>query len=375
MVELTPDEIRVTTLGRIFIRNVAMLFDAYLEKKAPDAPKIFSGRCERRAARSSPRPARRARRAARSSSPFSTSCSSIPRFSDIPFTPLRKLVAWTIATLRAPKSAEIYERIGWSPIRRWSETQARLLEEALAPRMDAGAAAPVVRVGMTCSAPSVETALEELRAAGATRLVVLPLYPQYSVTTTRGSFTRVTRALAAMGWAPERRHAPDAWYDEPGFVAAHVDRILAAAAPRCRTRIRQRPWSSILRIRCPSRPSTKEKDPYPRHIEETVRSIDAALGNRYRSRLGYQSKVGPVEWLGPSTPDVLADLAKAGEKQVLVVPVAFVSDHVETLYEIRLLFGEEAARLGIPHYAVAEGLNDHPAFIRGLADIVRKAAA
>ena len=103
--------------------------------------------------------------------------------------------------------------------------------------------------------------------------------------------------------------------------------------------------------------------------------IDAALGNRYRSRLGYQSKVGPVEWLGPSTPDVLKDLAKAGERQVLVVPVAFVSDHVETLYEIRLLFGDEAARLGIPHYAVAEGLNDHPAFIRGLADIVGKAAA
>jgi ferrochelatase len=125
----------------------------------------------------------------------------------------------------------------------------------------------------------------------------------------------------------------------------------------------------------PVKTLTKEKDPYPHHIEETVRLIDAALGNRYRSRLGYQSKVGPVKWLGPSTPDVLKDLAKAGERQVLVVPVAFVSDHVETLYEIRLLFGDEAARLGIPHYAVAEGLNDHPAFIRGLADIVEKAAA
>ncbi len=186
-----------------------------------------------------------------------------------------------------------------------------------------------------------------LRGAGATRLLVLPLYPQYSVTTTRGSFTRASRALAEMGWAPECRRAPDAWYDEPGFVAAHVDRILAAAALLPDPRSRRRRWSSIRRTRCPSRPSTKEKDPYPRHIEETVRLIDAALGNRYRSRLGYQSKVGPVEWLGPSTPDVLADLAKAGEKQVLVVPVAFVSDHVETLYEIRLLFGE---RGGAPRH-------------------------
>jgi ferrochelatase len=118
----------------------------------------------------------------------------------------------------------------------------------------------------------------------------------------------------------------------------------------------------------------KEKDPYPRHIESSIKAVDAALGNRYRSRLGYQSKVGPVEWLGPSTPEVLAELAKAGEKQVLVVPIAFVSDHVETLYEIRILFGGDAARLGIPNYTFAEGLNDHPDFIKGLADIVERAA-
>ncbi|MFI5119110.1 MAG: ferrochelatase [Thermoanaerobaculia bacterium] len=297
-----------------------------------------------------------------------------PEILNIRFAPLRKFVAWTIATLRAPKSAEIYERIGWSPIRRWSEMQARLLEEALGRQAEAGSPAPAVRVGMTCSAPTVETALEELRAAGAGRLLILPLYPQYSVTTTRGSFARVSRALAAKGWAPECRRAPEAWYDEPGFIAAHVDRILAAA----KTLPDPDPARTVVLYSAHSLPVktvTKEKDPYPRQIEETVRLIDAALGNRYRSRVGYQSKVGPVEWLGPSTPDVLKDLAKAGEKQVLVVPVAFVSDHVETLYEIRLLFGEEAARLGIPHYAVAEGLNDHPAFIHGLADIVRKASA
>jgi ferrochelatase len=297
-----------------------------------------------------------------------------PEILGIRFAPLRKLVAWAIATLRAPKSAETYERIGWSPIRRWSEAQARLLEEALAARTTGGAPAPAVRVGMTCSAPTVETALEELRASGATRLVVLPLYPQYSVTTTRGSFGRVTRALAAMRWAPERRNAPDAWYTEPGFVAAHVDRIRAAAA----TLPDADPSRTVLLYSAHSLPVKTiltQKDPYPLHIVETVKVIDAALANRYRSRLGYQSKVGPVEWLGPSTPEVLEDLAKKGEKQVLVVPIAFVSDHVETLYEIRLLFGGVAERLGIPHYAVAEGLNDHPEFIRGLADLVLRAAA
>ena len=296
-----------------------------------------------------------------------------PEILDIPFGPLRKLVAWTIATTRAPKSAGIYERIGWSPIRRWSETQARLLEAELVKRSPGAGPVPVVRVGMTCSFPFVEDALQDIREEGATRLLVLPLYPQYSVTTTRGSFNRATSALAKMGWAPERRNAPDAWSDESGFVAAHVARIRAAAATlpdaaSSRTVVLYSAHS------LPVKTVEKQNDPYPRHIEETVRVLDAALGGRYRSRLGYQSKVGPVEWLGPSTSEVLADLAKAGEKQVLVVPVAFVSDHVETLYEIRLLFGGEAARLGIPHYAVAEGLNDHPDFIRGLADVVGKAA-
>jgi ferrochelatase len=296
-----------------------------------------------------------------------------PEILGIKFTPLRTLVAWIIATLRAPKSAKTYELINWSPIRRWSETQARLLEAELAKRSGSGAA-PVVRVGMTCSHPFVEDALQDLRKEGATRLFVLPLYPQYSVTTTRGSFNRVTSALAKMVWNPVRTNAPDAWYEEPGFIAAHVARIRAAAAALPD----QDPAATVVLYSAHSLPVktvVTQKDPYPRHIEETVRILDAALEGRYRSRLAYQSKVGPVEWLGPSTPNVLAELAKAGEKQVLVVPIAFVSDHVETLYEIRLLFGEKAARLGIPHYTSAEGLNDHPDFIRGLADVVGKAAA
>jgi ferrochelatase len=222
---------------------------------------------------------------------------------------------------------------------------------------------------MTCSFPFVEDALEDLRKAGATRLLVLPLYPQYSVTTTRGSFNRVTSALAKMGWNPVRANAPDAWYDEPEFVAAHVDRILEAHAGLPDPD----PAKTVILYSAHSLPVktvVSQKDPYPQHAEGTVKAIDAALGNRFPSRLGYQSKVGPVAWLGPSTSEVLASLAKEGVRQVVVVPVAFVSDHVETLYEIRLLFAGEAARLGIPHYAVAEGLNDHPAFIRALANIV-----
>jgi ferrochelatase len=293
-----------------------------------------------------------------------------PEVLGIPFAPLRKAVAFAIATTRAPASAKTYEKIGWSPIRCWTEKSAILLQAALAPTWPSGP--PVVRAAMTCSAPLVEDVLPELRAAGVTRLFVLPLYPQYSVTTTKGSFARVDESLARMGWAPERVNAPDAWYSEPRFLDAHAARIEEAAAllpdPD--------PAATVLLYSAHSLPVStieKRKDPYPRHVEETCALIDERLGRRYRSRLGYQSKLGPIAWLGPSTNEVLADLAREGAKQVLVCPVAFVSDHVETLYEIRMLFADEARALGIPTYAAVDGLNDHPSFIEALADVSRKA--
>lgn len=293
-----------------------------------------------------------------------------PEILGIPFAPLRKAVAWAIATTREKESAKTYERIGWSPIRCWTERSAILLEKALAPAWPGEP--PVVRPAMTCSAPLVEDVLPELRAAGVSRLFVLPLYPQYSVTTTKGSFARVDGALARMRWAPERVNAPDAWYSEPRFLDAHAARIEAAAA----TLPDPDPAATVLLYSAHSLPVStveKRKDPYPRHVEECCALIDARLGRRFRSRLGYQSKLGPVAWLGPSTSEVLAELAREGVRQVVVCPVAFVSDHVETLYEIRMLFAEEARALGISHYVAADGLNDHPAFIEALADVSRRA--
>lgn len=293
-----------------------------------------------------------------------------PEILGIPFAPLRKAIAWTIATTRESESAKTYERIGWSPIRCWTEKSALLLEAALGSSWPGEP--PVVRSAMTCSAPLVEEVLPELRAAGVTRLFVLPLYPQYSVTTTRSTFTRVGQVLRTIGWAPERVDAPGAWYTEPRFLDAHAARIEAAAA----TLPDPDPAATVLLYSAHSLPvSTVEKnrDPYPAQVEECRALLDARLGNRYRSRLGYQSKLGPVAWLGPSTGDVLAQLAREGVKQVVVCPVAFVSDHVETLYEIRMLFAAEAKAAGIEHYVAADGLNDHPAYIEALADVCRKA--
>ena len=281
--------------------------------------------------------------------------------------PLRQIVAFLIATFRAPKSAETYELIGWSPIRRWSRRQAELLERELL----AGGTPAFVRVGMTCSEPTVEEALRTLREAEVTRLVVLPLYPQYSVTTTRSSFDRVTRALSRMAWRPERLDAPDSWYDEPRFVAAHADRIRAAAAALPDPD----PSKTVLLYSAHSLPVStveKKKDPYPRHVDGTVAAIDAALGGRYRSKIGYQSKVGPMPWLAPSTSDVLKQMAAEGVTQVVVVPVAFVSDHVETLYELDIELKELAHQAGIEHWARPQALNADPDF---LGVLTRLAAA
>jgi ferrochelatase len=304
--------------------------------------------------------------------PFLYELFADPEILDIRWAPLRKLVAWLIATFRAGKSAATYEQIGWSPIRRWTTTQARLLEQELGnDKGTSTASSPIVRAGMTCAEPTVERALLDLRAQGVTRLVVLPLYPHYSVTTTRSSFDKVTSVLAKIGWTVPRLDAPSAWYDEPHFVAAHAARIEEAAAllpdPD--------PSKTVLLYSAHSLPVStvvKKKDPYPSHIEASCALVDEKLGRRFRSRLAYQSKVGPVPWIGPSTPDVLTQLAQEGVKQVIVCPIAFVSDHVETLYEIRILFGEKARSLGIEHYLAADGLNDHPELIRSLASVVKK---
>jgi ferrochelatase len=156
--------------------------------------------------------------------PFLYELFADPEILGIPFAPLRKAVAWFIATTRAPKSAETYEKIGWSPIRCWTEKQAMLLEQELKSHWEGPP--PMVRAGMTCSHPFVEEPLEEFKRAGVTTLYVLPLYPQYSVTTTRSSHARIDLALKRLKWAPKRINAPESWFDEPHFVDAHADLIL-----------------------------------------------------------------------------------------------------------------------------------------------------
>jgi ferrochelatase len=118
----------------------------------------------------------------------------------------------------------------------------------------------------------------------------------------------------------------------------------------------------------------REGDPYPTEVQASVAAIVSRLKWTGPSSLAYQSKLGPVEWLGPATLDVLNELGRRGQKQVLVVPIAFVTDHVETLYEIDQLFGDAAKAAGIVEFRRTRGLNDRPTFLRCLEDLARSSS-
>lgn len=277
---------------------------------------------------------------------------------------LRKAIAASIALGRARASRRLYASIGGgSPIRRWTEAQASGVESLL---RESGREA-VVRAAMNCSTPFVEDVVRDLALRGVRRFLAVPLYPHYSLTTTKGAHERSREAVRRFAPGAEL-HEVGSWPTHPGFVSAHAETIRHEIAKFPDPR----PESVHLLYSAHSIPKklvTREGDPYPAEVEASVGAINAALGDRSPWSLAYQSKLGPVEWLGPPTLDAIRDLGRQRVRQVLAIPIAFVSDHVETLYEIDQLFGEEARTAGIEHFRRTPGLNDRPSFLEALADI------
>lgn len=299
--------------------------------------------------------------------PFLYELFADPEVLRIPVGPVRRLIARTIARRRAPESAKIYESIGWSPIRRLTEEQRRLLEMELGRRSPGKEPAPRAYMAMTCSAPRPEEVLARMRRDGITHALLLPLYPQYSFTTTRSSIDRVRHALRTSP-LPAVWRSQGSWYREEGFLDAHAARIreALAALPGGTGHVLYSAHS------LPRKLVEKLGDPYQREIEHTVALVNERLGGAQPWSLAYQSKVGPVEWLGPSTPDELARLGAAGVRSVAVAPIAFVTEHVETLYEIAMLFAEDARRAGITAFRPVRALDDHPRLVEALATICER---
>jgi ferrochelatase len=289
------------------------------------------------------------------------------------------LFARLIAQGRGPKARAAYEQIGGrSPITEESTAQAEGVAVELSRR---GWRAHGV-VAMGCWHPFSDEAVARLIEVGIRRAVAIPLFPQYSRSTTGSSFVALDRAIAR-ATAAARAQGDDAgapleiarverYPVAPGYLEAVAERVRTAAAT---VPLAERPSVPVL-FSAHGLPESyiQRGDPYLDEIRTTVVAVATRLGLGERARLCFQSRVGPQRWLGPTTEEALDAVAKEGHRSVVVVPIAFTGEHIETLQEIDILYKEHAARAGITCFARARTVGTHPAFIGALADLAEAAA-
>ncbi len=281
--------------------------------------------------------------------------------------PFRWLLAKLISKRRAPVAREIYAKIGGSsPILGQTYNQASALKTALT---QAGTTFETF-VAMRYTAPRASDVAEQVRRFRPNKLVLLPLYPQFSTTTSRSSFREWRQ------WAKSAEiEAPVAtvccYPTNQGFVTAQtalIEETLKSLPPKVRFRLLFSAHGLPERV-------VAGGDPYQAQVEQTAKALVGALNRQDLDwRVCYQSRVGPLKWIGPSTDD---EIKRAGAEglAVVVAPIAFVSEHSETLVELDMEYAHLAAESGVPHYLRAPTVGTHPAFIAGLADLVREAMA
>lgn len=272
---------------------------------------------------------------------------------------LQPFIARMIVKRRAPKSAANYRDIGGkSPLRELTEQQARGLEKVLGDSYRCF-------VAMRYWKPFTDEALAAIRTEGIERIIALSLYPHYSRATSGSSFNELDRRLSAAKPRPEVSYIRQ-FFDHPLYIQALAENIeqgLAGFPDRSKVQLffsaHSLPQSFIA-----------DGDPYLDQIQSTVRLVMQRFGG-VAHHLAFQSRAGPVKWLEPSTGDKLKELAAQGHRDVLMVPLSFVSDHIETLHEIDIEYRTEAHHLGITDFRRMESLNSSPTFIACLADLVQ----
>jgi protoporphyrin/coproporphyrin ferrochelatase len=279
--------------------------------------------------------------------------------------PMRWVLAQLISRRRAPVAREIYAHLGGrSPLLALTEAQARALQGALGERrMDAR-----VFVCMRYWHPMSAAVAREVAAYGPDEIVLVPLYPQYSTTTTGSSLQDWRRAAAAAGiTAPTRTVC--CYPTEPGLVAAYAE-LIRAALDKAREHGAPRVLFSAHGL--PER-VIERGDPYQWQVERTAAAVVQAMGIADLDHVVcYQSRVGPLKWIGPATENEI-DRAGRDGVPVVVVPIAFVSEHSETLVELDIEYAERARQAGVPGYVRVPAVGTAAAFVAGLADLVTDA--
>eukprot|EP00741_Cyanophora_paradoxa_P008866 tig00001388_g8583.t1 len=301
--------------------------------------------------------------------PFLYNLFADPDIIRLPLPFLQKPLGYLISTVRSKKSQEAYKSIGGgSPIRRITEAQAAELVDTLRER---GLKNAKVYVGMRYWHPYTDEAIEEIKRDGITKLVVLPLYPQFSISTSGSSFRQLEKlwqedpALADI----EMTVIPS-YPTRAGYVKAQADLI--------RKELEQFPDPEAAHIffsahGVPQSYVEQAGDPYQREVEECVEAIMRELNVENKFTLAYQSRVGPVEWLKPYTEDTIEALGAKGIKDLCVIPISFVSEHIETLEEIDQEYRELAEENGVERWRRVPALDTYPAFIEDLASMVEEA--
>jgi ferrochelatase len=278
--------------------------------------------------------------------------------------PVQPLLARFIARRRAAFSRAAYAQIGGrSPIRDESSAQVQAVVR------DMAAAGVLARpyLAMSYWHPFPAETAAVMRADGITQALLLPLHPQRSRTTSGSAFRTVEAALAGIATA-----RIDGYATAPGYIEALCDRITDALGQLPEM---ERATAPVL-FSAHGLPVDyiRRGDPYLDDIRATVAAVTRRLGLQDRSQLAFQSRVGRRRWLAPSTEEALDAVAAVGHRAVVVVPVSFTGEHLETLQEIDILYRERAAARGIVSFARARAVGYHPAFIAGLAALLISAA-
>lgn len=283
--------------------------------------------------------------------------------------PIRWLIAKLVSKRRAPVARGIYAELGGgSPLVPLTEAQGKAFEEALA----GGESEYRCFIAMRYWHPFADEAAAAAKAWGAEELVLLPLYPQYSTTTTESSFRDWERAAAKAGLAVPARTVC-CYPTEEGFVEGYAA-LLSAAIGKAGGHEGFRVLFSAHGL---PKKVIEQGDPYQAQVEQSCAAIVAKLGPAGRNLdwvTCYQSRVGPLEWIGPATDDEIKRAGAEG-KSLIVLPVAFVSEHSETLVELDKEYGHLAKESGVPAYIRVPALGTEPHFIEGLARLVRAAQA
>jgi protoporphyrin/coproporphyrin ferrochelatase len=274
---------------------------------------------------------------------------------------LQPFIARRIVKKRAPKVEGYYQQIGGkSPIRELTDDQGQGVQQLLGENYRSF-------VAMRYSRPSTVDALAAIKREGISKVVALSLYPHYSRATTGSSVNELNRVMKQSGHKFEVTWI-DRFYDHPLYIQALSEKVVAGLE-----KFPERKDVEIV-FSAHSLPQSfiDEGDPYLGHIQETVRLVMERIGGGSH-RLCFQSKASKVKWLEPSTEATIHELAAQGKHDVLMVPLSFVSDHIETLYEIDIEYGEVAKTAGIKRFIRSESLNSSPLFLECLATLVRNA--